>query len=105
MSFTPSKRTGPRSSSSCRSTAKSGVTCGALLSSKLNLLGTYEGLRIIQGSTLVSHVPDPAMKRGDFSALATQLRDPVSGLPLEANRIPESRIHPVAKRLLPLIPD
>jgi len=82
-----------------------GVTFGALLSSKLNLLGTYEGLRIIQGSTLVSHVPDPAMKRGDFSALATQLRDPVSGLPLEANRIPESRIHPVAKRLLHLIPD
>jgi hypothetical protein len=71
----------------------------------LQLLGTYEGLRIIQGSTLVSHVPTPEMKKGDFSALPQQLVDPLSGQLLEENRIPQDRISSVAQNMLAVIPD
>jgi hypothetical protein len=82
-----------------------GATFGAVPTPKVNLFGTYEGLRIVQGSTLLSHVPTAAMRRGDFSELAAELRDPASGLTLPGNRIPDSRVHPVARGLLGLLPD
>ncbi len=82
-----------------------GAVIGFDLWKNLQLLGTYEGLRIVQGSTLVSHVPTSAMKSGDFSALPLQLRDPISGEPLEGNRIPQNRINPAALNLLAVIPD
>jgi hypothetical protein len=82
-----------------------GASLGADLGEKLQVFGTYDGLRVNRGSTRLSYVPTPAMKTGDFSSLETNLKDPLTGLPFENNRIPESRIHPVAKRLLALYPD
>lgn len=75
-----------------------------------SLFGSYDGLRINQGSTLVSHVPTNAMKHGDFNALLYQrspvvIRDPDTGVPFLGNRIPADRINPVAARLLSLLPD
>ena len=71
----------------------------------LDFLVGYDGLRIVQGQTRLSHVPSPAMKRGDFSALGFPVIDPVTSEPFPGNVIPESRIHPVARNLLSLIPD
>ena len=71
----------------------------------LEFLVGYDGLRIVQGQTRLSHVPLPEMKRGDFSALGFPVIDPVTGEPFPGNVIPESRIHPVARNLLSLIPD
>ena len=71
----------------------------------LSLWGSYDGLRIIQGSTLLSHVPTPAQKRGDFSALDSVLIDPLSGEPFAGNQIPSHRIDPVAQGLLAVLPD
>ncbi len=71
----------------------------------LSLWGSYDGLRIIQGSTLISHVPTPAQKRGDFSALDSVLVDPLSGEPFAGNIIPSHRIDPVAQGLLAVYPD
>lgn len=82
-----------------------GVSLGAAIGKKLNLLGTYDGLRIIQGSTRLSHVPTPEQKNGDFSGLEVQLRDPVSGEVLQNNQIPQERINPVARRALALFPE
>ena len=82
-----------------------GVVLGFDLLKNLQFLGTYEGLRIVQGSTLVSHVPTVEMKNGDFSALQPQLRDPLTAQPLEGNRVPQDRISPVAQNMLNLIPD
>lgn len=82
-----------------------GGSLGAFLTEKLQLFGTYDGLRINRGSTILSYVPTPAMKRGDFSALATQLVDPFTGAPFQNNQIPQSRIHPVALKALTLYPD
>lgn len=82
-----------------------GVTAGFRWSERLNLLGSYEGLRIGQGSTLLSHNPTVAMKGGDFSELDLELLDPFTGLPFSGNRIPEDRIHPLARKMMELIPD
>ncbi len=71
----------------------------------LDVLVGYEGLRIVQGQTRLSHVPTPAMKRGDFSGLGFPLIDPLSGQPFPENIIPDSRIHPVSRNLLSVIPD
>ncbi len=71
----------------------------------LEFLVGYDGLRIVQGQTRLSHVPSPEMKRGDFSALGFPVIDPVTSEPFPGNVIPEPRIHPVARNLLSLIPD
>ena len=71
----------------------------------LDFLVGYDGLNIVQGQTRLSHVPLAAMKRGDFSSLDSPVIDPASREPFPGNIIPESRIHPVARNLLSLIPD
>jgi hypothetical protein len=82
-----------------------GGTLGLNVSKRLTFFGTYDGVRIIQGSTLLAHVPTPEMKRGDFSSVSVTLTDPATGLALPDNVIPDSRIHPVAKKLLGVFPD
>lgn len=87
-----------------------GAELGLALGPRLNLFGYYDGLRINQGSTILSHVPTQAMKRGDFSELLddelqVQLVDPDTGAYFPGNRIPEERIHSVSHLLFPLLPD
>lgn len=87
-----------------------GLSMNLNLGPNFSLFGSYDGLRINQGSTLVSHVPSEAMKRGDFGrlldlAVPVVIRDPDTGVPFPENRIPADRIDPVAARLLPLLPD
>ena len=82
-----------------------GVSFGTRVTDKLTLFGTYDGLRINQGSTILSHVPTPEMKAGNFSAFADPILDPFTGDPFPDNRIPEGRIDPVAAKMLLTIPD
>ena len=82
-----------------------GFQFGGPILKNLDFLVGYDGLRIVQGQTRLSHVPLPEMKRGDFSALGFPVIDPVTGEPFPGNVIPDSRIHPVARNLLSLIPD
>ncbi len=82
-----------------------GASLGVRVGDKINLFGSLQSLRIIQGSTLLSHVPVPEMKQGDFSSIETPLVDPVTGEPFPGNQIPQSRLHPVARNLFPVIPD
>ena len=89
-----------------------GLTFGAFVTDKLTISGSYDGTRINRGSTQLSLVPTPEMKNGDFRSLTDiQLIDPMTGQPFEdssgnpTNIIPESRIHPVVRKLLPLIPN
>jgi hypothetical protein len=82
-----------------------GGSFGVLVSDRLTLFGTYDGLRINKGSTVLSHIPTTDMKSGNFGALSTPLTDPLTGKAFENNRIPADRIHPVASRMLSTIPD
>ncbi len=52
----------------------------------------------------VSFVPTAEEREGDFSAVSTQIVDPLSGEPLSNNQIPASRISPVSKFFLDNIP-
>ncbi len=82
-----------------------GATAGYRWSDRWNFHGSYEGLRIIEGSTLLSHNPTVAMKEGDFSGQSVTLIDPFSGTLFDGNRIPADRIHPIARKMLEVIPD
>lgn len=83
-----------------------GISLGALITSKLKVFGSYDGLRVIKGSTILSMVPTYEQKLGNFSAITwKQLVDPFTGNPFPENRIPESRIHDVSKKLFSLFPD
>ena len=83
-----------------------GFSLGAFITKKLQVFGSYDGLRIIKGSTMLSLVPTPQMKQGDFSAPAgRKILDPFTGIPFPDNQIPTSRIHPVSTKLLSLFPD
>src|SRR5512146_2687264 len=70
-----------------------GGSLGFLATDRLTLFGTFDGLRINKGSTIVSHVPTREMKIGDFSSFSSELMDPFTGKPFQDNRIPEDRIH------------
>ena len=89
-----------------------GFTFGAFVTDKLTIQGSYDGIRINRGSTLLSLVPTPQMKGGDFSAFTDlQLIDPSTGEPFTdangnpTNVISPNRIHPVSSKLLNLFPN
>jgi hypothetical protein len=64
----------------------------------------YEGLQIRRQQTVLSSVPTVAETRGDFSSLATIVRDPLSGTPFAGNVIPASRLDPVGAAIASLYP-
>lgn len=60
--------------------------------------GSWQGLRGSQTPTVANFVvPTQAFRDGNFSALATAIRDPLSGQPFAGNRIPANRISGVSK--------
>jgi len=65
---------------------------------------TYEGLRLTEGVDRLGTVPTEKMRRGDFSEIATPIRDPQTGQPFPGNRIPEDRIHRISRALLEFWP-
>jgi len=87
-----------------------GFSLGAFITDKITVFGSYDGLRIIRGSTRTSQVPTSAMKQGDFSNIpwyenGFEIYDPVTGEIFENNIIPGSRIHDVTRNFLSLFPE
>lgn len=64
----------------------------------------YEGTRIRQGRTFNVLVPSNAFRTGDFSALSTPIRDPLTGDPFPGNIIPANRINPATSFYQQFIP-
>jgi len=64
----------------------------------------YEGTRVRQGRAFNPVVPSAAFRRGDFSAVATSVRDPLTGDPFPGNIIPTNRINPATSYFLQFIP-
>ncbi|HEU0141230.1 MAG TPA: carboxypeptidase regulatory-like domain-containing protein, partial [Bryobacteraceae bacterium] len=74
---------------------------GPIRRDRLFVFGSYEGLRIRPASLSTSAFPlTDAERAGDFSALGTAIRDPLTGEPFPGNRIPANRVDPVAKALI-----
>jgi hypothetical protein len=65
----------------------------------------YEGVRSNAITSPFGSVPTALMRQGNFSEVATPIRNPFTGQPFPGNIIPQSMISPVARRLLEFYPD
>ena len=81
-----------------------GTAGGPILRNKVFVFGAYEGLRTVQGQPFLGSVPNQAFLAGNFSSLATPIRDPLTGQPFPGNIIPTNRISTFARILTPTIP-
>ena len=73
---------------------------GPAVPGKTFFFATYERLDISRTQSASATVPSEAFRQGDFSSLATPIIDPSTGVAFAGNRIPASRINPVATKLL-----
>jgi hypothetical protein len=81
-----------------------GTGGGPLMHNRFFVFGAYEGLRTIQGQPFLGSVPSQAFLSGNFSALATPIRDPLTAQPFAGNIIPTTRFSTFARVLTPTIP-
>jgi hypothetical protein len=64
----------------------------------------YEGLIVRRQQTVLASVPSVAEVSGDFSALTTTVRDPITNTPFPGNIIPTTRLDPVGAAIAALYP-
>ncbi|HET8549343.1 MAG TPA: TonB-dependent receptor [Bryobacteraceae bacterium] len=76
---------------------------GPIFRNKTFFFASFEGTPIRGASIYNSVVPSAAMKRGDFSALSTPIRDPQTGQPFRGNVIPADRISSASQFFLPYV--
>jgi hypothetical protein len=90
-----------------------GTLGGPIIRNRTFFFGSYEGFRRRQGVTNSSVVPTAAQRRGDFTG-AAPIKDPNNTLPCTTadrrgcfadNKIPDSRISPIAKSVMALLPE
>src|SRR5262245_6201651 len=81
-----------------------GTGGGPIVHNKFFVFGAYEALRTTQGQPFLGSVPSQAFLSGDFSALATPIRDPLTGQQFPGNVIPRQRFSKFANTLTPTIP-
>ena len=82
-----------------------GATAGGpIVHNKFFVFGAYEGLRTVQGQPFLGSVPSQAFLSGNFSALPTPIRDPLTGQPFSGNIVPAERFSKFARILAPTIP-
>jgi hypothetical protein len=77
-----------------------GTFGGPIIRNKIFVFGDYQSfLRDRPGEQVVTVAPE-AWRRGDFSSVATTIRDPLTGQPFPGNQIPASRFSPIARAIL-----
>jgi len=81
-----------------------GTFGGAIVHNRFFGFGAGERLRETHGELNFGTVPPPNWLAGDFSDVATPIRDPLTGLPFPGNRIAQNRITSFAALQLDTIP-
>ncbi len=88
-----------------------GTVGGPIIRNKTFFFGDYLRVTDRRGQTDRLTIPTPAFRTGDFSGVSVLIYDPDTGTttgsgrtPFAGNRIPDSRISPVARRILNLLP-
>ncbi|HTV01255.1 MAG TPA: carboxypeptidase-like regulatory domain-containing protein, partial [Luteitalea sp.] len=71
---------------------------------KTFFMAAYEGLRSNRRTSPLASVPTAKMRTGDFSEVATQIRNPVTKAPYPGNIIPQADIAAQALKLLQYYP-
>jgi hypothetical protein len=64
----------------------------------------YEGFRRNSSTPVFSNLPQAAFQTGDFTALSTPIRNPLTGDLIPGNIVPASQIQPFARDLLAALP-
>ena len=64
----------------------------------------YTGQRTRNGYDRITTVPGSAQRTGDFSSVSQIIYDPLGNSPFPGNRIPASRVNPIATSLLGYVP-
>jgi hypothetical protein len=78
-----------------------GTVGGPIVRNRIFFFGDYQGTRLDEPGAGLASVAPAEWRRGDFSGLSgVTIVDPRTGQPFPGNRIPESRISPVARALL-----
>jgi hypothetical protein len=84
---------------------------GPIIKDKLFFFADYQGTHDKRGAFNLHNVPPADFRNGDFSKAGTTIYDPATGnadgtgrLPFPGNIIPASRISPIARRILGLLP-
>ncbi|MPZ17411.1 MAG: TonB-dependent receptor [Luteitalea sp.] len=84
---------------------------GPIVQNRLFYFGDYQRTNDDLGKVHRLTVPPAEWRNGDFSSAPTTIYDPATGNPdgsgraaFSGNRIPQSRISPIAQRLLDLVP-
>ena len=81
-----------------------GYAGGPIARNKMFFFAGWQGTKIQNvGGTLTQTIPTAAMRAGDFSAIATQLRDPNGGV-FPGNQIPVSRFDPASVNVMKYMP-
>ncbi len=71
---------------------------------KTFFMAAYEGVRGEAITSPFASVPTALMRQGNFSEIATPIRNPSTGQPFPGNVIPRERLSPVALKLLEYYP-
>jgi len=72
---------------------------------RLFFVSNWEGFELRQQAQVLYSVPSVAMRTGDFSGISTTITDPLNNNePFSGNRIPTSRLNPIALGLLAYYP-
>jgi hypothetical protein len=74
---------------------------GPVIKNTAFFFGDYEGTRITRGVTRLTKVPTADERAGIFTSA---IKDPVTGLNFDNNRIPSDRIDPYAAAIIALVP-
>jgi hypothetical protein len=90
-----------------------GTLGGPIKKNKLFLFGYYEGIRVRSGGNILTTVPTPAFRTGNFSSVAATnpIFDPTTGTPQGTGRtqfpnniIPASMLSPIAVNMISKLP-
>jgi len=83
-----------------------GTLGGPIVKNKLFWFGDYQATIIRNPMILISAVPTPAERSGDFSDPSDPIIfDPTTGLPFPGNKIPAERIDSISQAFMNLYPD
>jgi hypothetical protein len=82
-----------------------GATLGGPLAANRTFFFTdYEGTRLASGQTLITSVPAPAERAGDFSQSGLPVIDPTTGQPIPGGKLPQYYLNRIGLGIAALYP-